>query len=48
MIDEIKIFIMPVVLGSGIPLTSRLKTTINPHVIGKTKGQTQQLQFQNK
>lgn len=36
LIDEIKIFIMPVVLGSGIPLTSSLKAKINLELIHQT------------
>lgn len=36
LIDEIKIFIMPVVLGSGIPLTGSLDTKVNLELIHQT------------
>lgn len=35
LIDEIKIFIMPVLLGSGIPLISRLDSKINLELINR-------------
>jgi dihydrofolate reductase len=40
LMDEIKIFIMPVILGSGIPLATQLKSKINLKLINQATYQS--------